>query len=112
MIFPPRTARAAGTGEPLDLLRRRIPQFVLGALVAGGALLGGVDQLTQHAVLPEISYRFALLLVVHGVVTTGVFSWFHGARGRQRVKPLEALALAAVALSWIGWSVWTLMTFG
>lgn len=100
---------AAGAHGSLDLLHRRIPQFVAGAVVAGAGLLGAVDQLTEHAILPEVTYPLSLVLVVHGVAATAVMSWFHGARGRQAVKPLEVAALAVLTVSWVAVSAWILL---
>ena len=107
----PKEVAAATSVEPLELLRRRIPQLVLAAVVVGAAILGGVDQLTQQTLLPEMSYPLALILVVHGVGATAVLSWFHGARGKQRVEPVELVILVVLAASWVAWSLWTVLTF-
>jgi len=95
--------------EALDLLKRRIPHFVAAAVVVGGALLGAASQLTQHNILPELAYPLALILVVHAVVVTAVLSWFHGARGEQKVEPFEIATLTAVVASWIAWTVWIVL---
>ena len=93
-------------GAPLDLLKRRMPQFVVAAIAVAVALLSGVDQLKDNQILPPISYPLALIFSVHGVAATAIVSWFHGARGKQRVVALEVAALVAVAALWIAWSVW------
>ncbi len=94
-------ALAAGPLGSLDLVKRRIPQLVAAAAVAGAGLLGAVDQLTDRGIIPNVSYQLALALVVHGVLATGVISWFHGARGEQRITALEIVALSVLGVSWI-----------
>ncbi len=94
-------AAAAGPLASLDLMKRRIPQLVAAAAVAGAGLLGAADQLTDRGIIPNVSYQLALALVVHGVLATAVISWFHGARGEQRVTILEIVALTVLGVSWI-----------
>jgi serine/threonine protein kinase len=100
---------AAGGDEPLDLLRRRLPQFVVAAIIAGVGVLGAVDQLTQHDLLPQVVYPLTLIFVLHGVAATAVVSWFHGARGKQRVVAWEIVVLVLLTASWLALSVWTFM---
>ena len=101
---------AAGGLDPLELLRRRIPQFVAAAAVVGVGILGGVHQLDEQDMMFEDGYPLALILVIHGVAATAVLSWFHGPRGKQRVTPLEVGVLAVLGASWVALSVWTLLS--
>jgi serine/threonine-protein kinase len=105
-VEPGPAASSASSEEALDLLRRRIPHFVLATMAAGGVMLGAMDQLVQHTPLPQVAWSLTLVFVVHAVAVSGVLSWFHGPRGKQRVEPFEIATLVALAASWIAWSVW------
>lgn len=83
---------------------------MVAAAAAGWVLIDAADQLTQHNWLPELSYPLVIILVIHGVLASAVLSWFHGARGNQRVRALEVAILTVVAASWVAWSVWTALT--
>jgi serine/threonine protein kinase len=99
--------------EPMGFVKRRIPHFVIAAVVVGGTLLGAVSQLSQQGmfdwlpILDRVIYPLTLIFVVHGVTATAVISWFHGAHGKQRVEVGEIATLLALTASWIAWSVWT-----
>lgn len=92
---------ASGPLASLEVMKRRIPQLVAAAVAAGAVILGGADQLTDRGIIPNVSYPLALTFVIHGVLATAVISWFHGARGEQRVTVLEIVALSVLAASWI-----------
>ncbi len=96
---------ASGPLASLEVMKRRIPQLVAAAVAAGAVILGAADQLTDRGIIPNVSYALALTFVIHGVLATAVISWFHGARGEQRVTVLEIAALCVLAVSWILTSV-------
>lgn len=83
-----------------SLLRRRLPQMVVVTGAVGYALLSFVEQLADRSVLPEVAYKHALNTFICGLAAAMVIGWYHGARGRQRVTPLEIILLAIIALAW------------
>lgn len=91
-------------GEDRDLLtsllKRRLPQVVVVAGAAGYALLSFVEQLADRSVLPEVAYQHALNTFLCGLAAAMVVGWHHGARGRQRVTPLEILLLTFIVVIW------------
>ena len=100
---------APGGTEALDLLKRRVPQFVLAAAVMGSAVLAGVHQLDEQGLMFDEGYALTLILVIHSIAATGVISWVHGPRGKQRVTPAEVGLLTLLGASWIGLSIVTLL---
>ena len=102
--------RADGDKDLLEaLLERRLPQFVVattGVLFAGLAFF---DILVDRGVLERWTFLLALATFVCGVAASGVVAWFHGARGRQRVQPLEILLLVLLGLAWIAAGAWLIL---
>lgn len=81
-----------------DLAERRVFRFVVAYAAFGWALLEVVDQLTGNGILPGWLYRASLALVLCGFPGALIVSWFHGAKGRQEVPPIELWLLGAVAI--------------
>lgn len=81
-----------------DLAERRVFRFVVAYAAFGWAMLEVVDQLTGNAILPGWSYRAALALILCGFPGALIVSWFHGAKGRQEMPPIEGWLLALVAV--------------
>lgn len=81
-----------------ELRERRLAQFLGGYAAVGWLLLQASDQLTGRGLLPEVAYRVTLLLLLLGLPGVLVVTWFHGARGAQRVPAAEAWILAGLAL--------------
>ena len=102
--------RADGDKDILEaLLERRLPQFVVattGVLFAGLAFF---DILVDRGVLERWTFLLALATFVCGVAASGVVAWFHGARGRQRVQPLEIFLLVLLGLAWIAAGAWLIL---
>ena len=95
------SATEDGEKDILDaLLNRRLPQIVV---VTTGVLFAGLaffDILVDRGVLDRWAFLLALNTFVCGVAASGVLAWFHGARGRQKVQPLEIILLALLGLAW------------
>ena len=88
------------------LKKRRFAQVLVSYIVGGWIVLQVVDQLGQNAVLPAVAYQVALALFLVGFSAVGVVAWFHGERGRQKFRKLEAtllglIVVVAIAVSWI-----------
>jgi serine/threonine protein kinase len=84
-----------------DLLRRRLPQVMAITLVVGYAALGFIDQLVDRGVIPSLVYELSLSTFIYSVAASGVISWFHGKRGKQRVSRPEVALLALIATGWV-----------
>lgn len=69
-----------------------------GYAAAGWLLLQAADQLIGRGLLPEVTYRLTLLLLIVGVPGVLVVTWFHGARGTQRMPATEVWILSVLAL--------------
>lgn len=107
---PTGVATAGEVDGGVGLLRKRMPQIVLGTAGVGFALLQGVGLLTdeERSILPPIMFTLTLALVVAGVVASAVIAWFHGEKGRQRVPKVEFGILAVIVIAWLSASVWIL----
>jgi TolB-like protein len=81
-----------------NLAERRIFRFVFAYCAGGWALLEVINQLVQNDVLPGFLYRAALALVISGFPGALIVSWFHGAKGRQEMPPVERWLLSGVAV--------------
>jgi serine/threonine protein kinase len=97
---------------PLDLqelVKRRVPQFVVGAGAAAIGLLGFVSMLVERDTLGPVWWELSLPLAACGFVAAGVIAWFHGERGKQKVSALEWALLGLVAVVWLSISAWILI---
>ncbi len=91
------------------LKERRLPQFVAAYAAASWIGLQIVDQLVDRGVAPDPLYPTALAVVLCGAPAAIILSWFHGAPGGQRFRPLEISMLAALGILAVGVSlrVWS-----
>ncbi len=88
-----------------DLRQRRIIQILITYLAGGWVALAGMDQIISRGLLPEVSYRIALVLYLTGAVVSLVIGWYHGEKGHQEATPLEMVLLSLIALGGLGTSV-------
>lgn len=87
----------------LDRLReRRLLPIIGGYLAAGIAGMGGVDQLVQQGLLPNVTYRIGLATFLAGLNAAIVIGWFHGKKGRQVFSRTEIALLTLIVLAWGG----------
>ena len=104
---------AAGASEgSLDLrelVRRRVPQFVLGAGAAAIGLLGFVGLLVQMGTLGQLWWDLSVPLAACGFLAATVVAWFHGERGRQETSLLEWILLSLVGALWLSLSAWVVI---
>lgn len=84
-----------------SILRRRVPQVVVGTAVACWALATGISTLIENALLPAVSFPLALAFGGAAVATSGVVSWHHGQPGVQKPPLREYVLLAAISVAWI-----------
>ncbi len=101
----------AGAPEDLtdiqQLLKRRVPQFVLIALGAGFGLIDLVSNL--GTLLPAKSELLTVIFVVAAIIASAVLSWFHGEKGTQKAPAIEYLLLGLIAAGWIAVSVYAVV---
>ena len=64
------------------------------------------SELIQNEMIGRVAYPLAVVFSIHLVLATSVVSWFHGARGRQKVETLEVVLLVALGLTWLASSGW------
>jgi serine/threonine protein kinase len=100
---------AHGQADLQELIKRRVPQIVLIALVAGSGLLGLMSQFVEMGVMPQVSYRLTLPFVACGIVAATVIAWFHGERGKQQASFFEWILLGMIAVIWVVISVMILV---
>jgi len=99
----------AGSSGLDGLVKRRVPQFVLGAAGAAGGLLAFISMLVQMGTLSQVWWELSLPLAACGFVAAAVVSWFHGERGRQEASRVEFALLGAIGVVWISLSAWILL---
>jgi TolB-like protein len=85
-----------------DVIERRIFRFLLAYCAGAWAGLELIDQLVGNELLPPIFYRAVLSLALSGLPGALIVSWFHGAKGRQEVPPVERWLLAGVVVFALG----------
>jgi serine/threonine protein kinase len=89
-----------------ELVRRRVPQFVLGAGAAGVGLLTFVSMLVEMGTLGQLWWDLSVPLAASGFIAATIVAWFHGERGRQRTSLLEWILLSLVGALWLAVSAW------
>ena len=87
------------------LKERRLPQFVAAYAATGWVALQIVDQLVDRAMLPDQAYPTVLAIVIIGAPAAIILSWFHGAPGGQKFRPVEISLLAVLGVLAIGASI-------
>lgn len=78
-----------------ELNRRRFVQYLTVYAASGWIVLEVVDQLAGNGVIPQLTYRLALTILLAGLPAVAIVAWYHGAAGDQRA-PLREKALLAV----------------
>jgi hypothetical protein len=92
-----------------ELVRRRVPQFVLGVGGAAAGFLAFMSTLVERGTLGDIWWNLSLPLAACGFVAGAVVAWFHGERGRQRASVVEFTLLGAIGVVWLSLSAWILL---
>jgi serine/threonine-protein kinase len=82
-----------------SLLKRRLPQTVVGTFAIGIALLYFIGMLAD--VWDQPIFRAGLATFLCSLVGSGIIAWFHGEKGPQRVTPLEVVLLTFLVLVWL-----------
>ena len=112
----PAIATSGSVEEAADLqqlLRRRVPQIVLVAAVAGSTLLGAVGLLRENNKFDpygQTVFDLTLWVVGAGIAGATVVAWFHGEKGRQQTNVLEWILLSLIVVVWLTVSAWTLLS--
>jgi serine/threonine-protein kinase len=105
-----RSDGGAGEGQVLEsLLKRRLPQIVVGTAVVLYALLEFVQMLAEQGNVPPWAFDIALNTFVCGVAASGVAAWFHGKKGKQSMQPLEVALFVLIGLVWVGLGIRVLL---
>jgi serine/threonine protein kinase len=91
-------SREADDVPGMDLIRRRVPHFVLPTIGLAVVFLGTISDVIQNAGLRRGYYGVAVALSVAAVLASLVLSWFHGARGKQKVQALEIVLLGLIGV--------------
>lgn len=81
-----------------ELQRRRFVQFLTVYAASGWVVLEAVDQLAGNGVIPLLTYRLALTLLLAGLPAVAIVSWYHGAKGDQTGPLREKVLLAVVGV--------------
>ena len=106
-------ALLAGNDEGLagwhQLLKRRVPQFLMAAAAAAAGFLGFVGLLVEMDTLGPIAWRLSLPFTACGVAAAAVVAWFHGERGTQEASVLEWILLGVIGVTWVTISAWTVI---
>lgn len=92
-----------------NLIRRRLPLVVAVTGLIGYAVLQFAGDLEDRGVLPEPSYKLTLNTFACALAASSVIAWFHGKKGKQRIRPLEAGLLAAVGIVWLLVGIWIIL---
>jgi serine/threonine protein kinase len=103
-------ADGASLGDVSDLtqlLKRRVPQIVLLTVGAGVSLIGLADALED--LLPPKTKLLTVIFVVAAILASGVLSWFHGEKGRQRAPVIEYVLLGLITVAWLAVSGFALL---
>jgi serine/threonine-protein kinase len=101
------TGAAGAEGNVVEsLLKRRLPQIVVATAVILYAIMSFIGMLVEQGNLPGWAFDLALNTFACGVAASAVVAWFHGEKGRQRVRTLEIGLLTVVGLIWIAVGAW------
>lgn len=100
---------ATGSTEISDLqtlLRRRVPQVVLGTAVLGFGFTTVVSDFADRGAVRDSAYLASWVLAATAVLASAVVAWFHGERGRQRAPFIEYVLLAVIAAAGLALGGW------
>ena len=103
----PAIATSGSVEEAADLqvlIKRRVPQIVLFASVAGAGLLGLVDVLDQQSKFGQYGdtvFDLVLAFVGSSVAAATVVAWFHGEKGKQQTNVLEWILVSLIGVVWL-----------
>ena len=104
-----------GAADLQQLIKRRVPQIVFFAAVAGSGLLGLVGLLRENNKFGQYGqtvFDLTLWFVGGGIAAATVVAWFHGEKGKQQTNVLEWILLSLIAVVWLTVSAWTLLSGG
>lgn len=87
--------------DPATLIKRRVPQIVGLAVVAGGGVVGFMSSLYERYELPRWVFDVTIATAVTGVIVSTVIAWFHGEKGRQEATRTEFVLLGLIAVAWL-----------
>ena len=102
-----------GAADLQHLIKRRVPQIVFFAAVAGSGLLGLVGLLRENNKFGQYGqtvFDLSLWFVGAGIAAATVVAWFHGEKGRQQISVLEWILLSLIGVVWLTVSAWTLLS--
>ncbi len=91
------------------LLKKRLPQIVVVTGVILYAVLQFIDMLVDREVLPPEAFQLALATCACGVAGSGVIAWFHGEKGKQRIRSFEIGLISLLSVIWIALCIWILL---
>jgi serine/threonine protein kinase len=93
------------------ITERRIPQIIIGYLVAAWLALQVVGFFVEHEMMSGVALRLVLVLVATALPAVVMGAWFHGRRGRQKFEPIEYWVFGALGVIWLVTSVVILFTW-
>ncbi len=94
-----------------ELKRRRFPQFIGSALVAGTLVIGFASEVVVGQFgAPDVLRPLSVPLGVCGVLAAIVITWFHGERGQQSGSVVEWILLGLIGAVWVASSAWILVS--
>ena len=102
-----------GAADLQHLIKRRVPQIVFFAAVAGSGLLGLVGLLRENNKFGQYGqtvFDLSLWFVGAGIAAATVVAWFHGEKGRQQTSLLGWILLSLIGVVWLTVSAWTLLS--
>ena len=109
----PTSGSVEGAADLQQLIKRRVPQMVFVAAVAGSGLLGLIGLLRENNKFGEYGqtvFDLTLWFVGAGIAAATVVAWFHGEKGRQQTNVLEWILLSLIVVTWLTVSAWTLLS--
>jgi serine/threonine-protein kinase len=97
------------TADWQQLMKRRVPQMVIGAGVAALAFISLMGDLVDRGALGEIYFSLSLPFAACGVAAATVVAWFHGEVGKQQASVLEWIMLSVIGVIWVTISGWMML---
>lgn len=97
-------------GEVSDiqtLLKRKVPQVVLGTAAFGYVLTEVASNLADRsAAVRDSAYLASWVVAGAAVLGAAVIAWFHGEEGRQRAPVIEWILLSSIGVVGVALSLW------